>query len=248
MILLAGSSCYRQNIMFQTEEFETDAAVYQKLKEAETSYILRPYDKITVKIATNKGEALVDPNNQLRSELGIKGSEESSKEEQIPIYALREDGIVKLPLIGEMKLSGYTLHQCDSLLANAYQAYYKEPFVVTKVKNKRVFVLNDVQSMVVPLDNENMNLIEVLALSGGITGTSKSHNIRLIRGDLKNPYVEVIDLSTIEGMQAANLQLHNQDIIYVEPVRQVFREAGRDFLPYINLITSITTIFVLLSR
>jgi polysaccharide export outer membrane protein len=234
--------------MFKTEEFETDAEVYERLKKAETSYILRPYDKITVRIATNKGEALVDPNYQLRTELGIKSNEEGGKEDNQPSYELREDGIVKLPLVGEMKLSGFTLAQCDSILASAYQTFYKDPFVVTKVKNKRVFVLNDRQSTVIPLDNENMNLIEVLALSGGIISSSKAHNIRLIRGDLKNPYVEVIDLSTIEGMQAANLQIHNQDIIYVEPVRQVFSEVARDILPYITLITSITTIFVLLSR
>lgn len=53
---------------------------------------------------------------------------------------------------------------------------------------------------VVPLDNEGMSLIEVLGLAGGITG-SKAYRVKLIRGDLRNPQVFLINLSTIEGMK-----------------------------------------------
>ena len=46
-----------------------------------------------------------------------------------------------LPLLGEVALSGLTLEETNSKLAELYQSYYKDPFVLTRYANKRVVVL-----------------------------------------------------------------------------------------------------------
>ncbi len=96
--------------------------------------------------------------------------------------------------------------------------------------------------------NDNMNLIEVLAEVGGITEAGKAQNIRLIRGDLSNPSVQIIDMSTIEGMRKASLQVEPNDIVYIEPVRRVFFEALRDVGPILSALTSVATIYLVISR
>lgn len=232
--------------MFQTEDFEMDSQIEASMKKIEAEYILKPDDKIEVKVETNKGEALIDPNYQLRSEFGSSNLNNQKNSSQLK-YLIRPDGFVKLPMVGDVKLAGFTILQADSILREAYLEFYKDPFVITQINNRRVYVFNGENGMVVPIENENTTLIEVLAISGGIGNYTKAQNIRLIRGDLKNPYVEVIDLSTIQGMQAANLNLKNQDIIYIEPVRRVVSEATRDIAPLINIITSFVTIIVLLN-
>ncbi|MEQ8560531.1 MAG: polysaccharide biosynthesis/export family protein [Cytophagales bacterium] len=247
LFLLINTSCYRQNIMFQTDEFEMDKEIAESLKKIESEYVLKPDDIIELKVETNKGEALIDPNFQLRSEFGVNNLN-SLENKSGPNYLIRPDGTAKLPMVGNIYLAGFTLYQADSVLRAEYLKFYKDPFVVTQIKNRRVYIFNGEKGMVVPLANENTTLIEALAISGGIGNYSKSHNIRLIRGDLKNPYVEVIDLSTIEGMQIANLELQNQDIVYIEPVRRVVSEATREIAPIINLLTSFVTIIVLLTR
>ena len=95
----------------------------------------------------------------------------------------------------------------------------------------------------VNLDNENMNLIEALALAGGLTNTGKSYKIKLIRGDLRNPKVMLIDLSTIEGMSQSNLLLQSNDIIYVEPVPRVSQELLSQLAPIIGIITSLALVY-----
>jgi polysaccharide export outer membrane protein len=104
-----------------------------------------------------------------------------------------------------------------------------------------------------------MNLLEVLALAGGVDGNGgggaggvyryggKTSNIRIIRGDLKNPQIEQIDLSTIAGMRRANLQMEPNDIVYIEPVRREFLEGLTDAAPVFSaaatLLSAVSVVF-----
>src|SRR5690606_14789933 len=103
-----------------------------------------------------------------------------------------------LPMVGDIKLEGYSIRQADSVLSVEYGKYYYNVYVNTQIVNKRVVVLGSVGSKVIPLENDNISVIEVLALYGGVGSDSWSNNIRLVRGDLKNPDVSILDLSTIE--------------------------------------------------
>ena len=58
---------------------------------------------------------------------------------------------------------------------------------------------------VVGLNESPTNLFEVIAKSGGIGNDLKSYKIKVIRGDLKNPQITIVDLSSLEGMRNADL-------------------------------------------
>ncbi|WP_303310158.1 polysaccharide biosynthesis/export family protein [Hymenobacter sp. BT730] len=290
----ASSRLYKQNIMFRTEG-STAVVDTSKLRDAlgrlGRNYIIRPNDYLQVRVYTNRGERLLDPNGELRFgvpgnqsvQSGVSGSTLNNNNAQgagnlsIPRggdvgskpageaeFLVQADGRVKLPMVDFVKVSGYTLVQADSVLQLRYNTFYKESFVATRVTNSRVFVLGAPGGRIVPLYNENMNLLEVLSAIGGIDATGingsiggganmggrlgKAYNIRLIRGDLRNPQVQVVDLSTIDGMRKADLQIHPNDIIYVEPVRKPFTEAVADILPILSTITSVITTVLLINN
>jgi polysaccharide export outer membrane protein len=96
---------------------------------------------------------------------------------------------------------------------------------------------------VVTLKNENTTLIEALALAGGITETGKAYKIKLIRGDSRNPQVQLIDLSTIEGMKQSNMLLQANDIIYVEPVPRISNAILSQITPIVGILTSMLLIY-----
>ena len=210
----------------------------QQVVEAERTYTIQPNDLLEIEVYTNKGERIIDPDFELAKQL--QGGMQQMQRRQ-PQYLVLPDSQVMLPMVGRIPLAGYSLNQADSILARAYGSYYKEPFVLSRFVNKRVVVLGAAGSggLIVPLINQNMNLLEVLALAGGITGTGKAHNIRLIRGDLDNPQVHLIDLSTIEGMRQASLQVQSGDIVYVEPIRRLLPETIRDIGPVLGLISNV---------
>ena len=240
------SSCgiYRQNILFQVDEDETYDSLNVAVEEINGNYKIDIDDQISIQVYTANGELLIDPDNKLAETNSVN----SRTTIEPPKYLVATDGKVNLPLIGLVSLEGLTLRQSDSLLAEKYNEFYKETFVLTKLENRRVIVLGVDGGSVIPLENENMNLIEVLALAGGVTENGKAQKIRVIRGDLNKPQVQVVDLSTIDGMAKANLKVESHDIIYVEPVKIVFRETLRDVTPIVSLATSIITIIILITR
>lgn len=241
------SSCkyYSSNRLFQTQKEIISDSLLHKVKLAERTYILRTSDYITIQIFTNKGEVIVDPTGKIPSRNNAQSGGQGIVN-LVEKYLIYDTGMADLPMIGSVKLAGYSIHQADSLLSIAYTKYYNEVFVITKCINKRVILTGAFGSRIILLENENMNLIEVLAMTEQMgTATSsfaKFNNIRLIRGDLKNPNVYIIDLSTIEGLQKANLKVQPNDIIYVEPYRRVIFEGIRDITPLISLIASALTL------
>jgi polysaccharide export outer membrane protein len=237
--------------MFRTEhEYVVDTL---RIVQAEKNYSIQKNDYISLQVYSNSGERIIDPDFEL--------SKAKDQKAQEPIrYLVKVDGKVDLPMIGNTYLAGFTLYQADSILSVAYTKFYKNPYVVTRLLSKRVIVFGPspattsayagvaVTGKVIPLENENMNLVEVLALFGGIGDHAKAYNIKLIRGDLKNPDVSIIDLSTIEGMRKANLAIHPNDIIYIEPTRKYLIESLRDIAPIMSLISSLLLTAVVLFK
>lgn len=243
LFILLGSSCkvYNQNIMFKVDEQTDLDSLNAQFETLTGNYVLKPNDYISLKVFTGNGELLVDPEYELLS--GQKGQPRVEPEK----YLIDQTGKANLPLVGQVVVQGYTQPELDSVLSIQYNAYYENSYVKTSCVNRRVVVLGALDGVVVPLANESTTLIEVLALAGGIDNEDRVKNIRLIRGDLQNPSVQVIDLSTIAGMSKANLIVQPNDIVYVEPVRKVVSETFRDAAPIIGLITSVLTLVLLLT-
>ncbi|NML67270.1 polysaccharide export protein EpsE [Hymenobacter sp. RP-2-7] len=257
----ASTKYYRQRTLFRLTKGADGVVDTARLRRAvnrtSRNYRIQPNDYLNVRVYTNKGERLIDPNGELpfgspsgggsvarpattgRNTGAGAGSTGSD-------YLVQADGKVRLPIIDEVRLQGFTLLQADSVLKVRYDKYYVESFVRTAVTNNRVIILGASGGQVIALNNDNMNLLEVLALAGGVdasVGSSGRYggrvdNIRIIRGDLKNPQVQFIDLSTIEGMRRGNLQVEPNDIIYVQPVRRPFLEALADAAPVYSLAFS----------
>ncbi len=54
----------------------------------------------------------------------------------------------------------------------------------------------------------------------------------------------MIDLSTIEGINNADMVVQANDIIYVEPIADIAREVLADVTPVISLLSSALVIWI----
>ena len=237
--LLNSCTLYKQGVLLNDNDFSQ----FQKIKDtSENAYLLQAYDRINLKVYANSGELIIDPDFSLRKEIGMTNSNQGRNEH---FYTIQSDSTVYLPMLDTVRIAGLSIQQAEIFVASLYNKYYAGSFVKIEILNRRVVVISNNGSTVVPLEEENMNLFEVLALSGTITEDVKAQKIRLIRGDLNNPQVEIIDLSTIQGMTRANLKMEPNDIVYLEPVQYVFRDALRDVAPVFSLVTSIASLVIL---
>lgn len=284
ILLLSSCASYKANLMFQplNEEGEIDESqLAQQMSLATKQYVIQPGDYLSVRVFTNNGESILDPNGEVRfggpgglggvnpgtgpsaGSAGSSGagggsaaaSAAGGSADNLPSFLVQADGRVRLPMVELVAVAGRSLLQADSLLEGLYSKYYKEVFVVTRVTNRRVFVLGAPGGKVITLNNENTTVLEVLAQAGGISSLGgggemgNAHRIRLIRGaDPKTAQVHQIDLSTINGMRKASMQVTANDVVYIEPVRRPGAEALRDYGRVFAFFTGIITAMGILLR
>ncbi|MGV3586546.1 MAG: polysaccharide biosynthesis/export family protein [Adhaeribacter sp.] len=246
--------------MFRGEGSVNLDKLKQSLASVERNYIIQPNDYLDVRVYTNKGERIFDPNGELPfgapgSGTNQRGSSRAGGGQSNQIvntqFLVQYDGRVKLPMVDYVKVIGLTLLQTDSLLQTLYSTYYVDPFVTTQVTNNRVFVLGSPGGQVIPMTNDNMNLLEVIALAGGVDGNrsgggsvalgqsrfGRADKIKIIRNYMDNdPIVQVVDLTTIEGLKQASLHIEPNDVIYIEPNQRLFFEVFREIAPIVSTV------------
>lgn len=238
--LLTACSSYKRNLMFRPpEDF-----VGKKTTEADATvknYVIQVNDYLKLQVYSNKGERIIDPEGALYTEKNATGQNQVRVE---PTYLVAVDGTVKFPMIGSVALVGMTIREAEQKLQAEYDNYYKQCYVQLSFSNKRVIVLGSPGGQVVPLLNENVSVIEVIALAKGIENDGKANNIRLIRGE----DVYLMDLTTLDGIKSGNMIVQPGDIIYIEPTRRPFTEGIRDIAPLLSLLLSLTTVIVVLTN
>lgn len=233
LFLLWGCSALNQHIMLRVPknyQFDSAPAIPDSLYRVSTNDIL------SIRILASAGA----------DALG-KSATSVDRSLSVPVEF---DGKIKLPVIGRVSVRDLTRREVEDSLESWYSSYYVDPFVRVAIENRQVIVFpgSGSDAQVIKFERENMNVFEALARVGGISPQGKAHRIKLIRGDLKNPLVIKIDLSTIDGMKSADLTLQSGDIIYVDTRENLAQLYATNFQPYFMIFTSLisVTTFVLL--
>ncbi len=235
--ILSLSSCriLRPNLMLKTPK----DYVFDQLNDtmSHEEYRISPTDAVSLRILSNEGFKLVDFSNN--------GGGANVTNTSIIEALVEQDGTIKVPLIGRVKVQGLTMREAEQLLETKFSEFYVGPYVILRVTNKRVSVFpgNAGAGKVIPIVNINTTVLEALAYAGGITDDGKAYRIKLVRNAKPKPLVYLIDLSTIEGLQAGNTVVQANDVIYVEPRPRFVSRAIAELAPYISIISSAILVY-----
>jgi polysaccharide export outer membrane protein len=100
-------------------------------------------------------------------------------------FEVRMDGMITVPLVGDIVVAGKTPSQISEALTKALEAYVDAPRVTVGVKanSSRFYVLGQVaKSGEFPL-NGRTTVVQGLALAGGFKEFAKTEGIVIIRDD-----------------------------------------------------------------
>lgn len=225
--------------MFSHDEEFQAAQLSAEARALERDYTLQPNDLIKVKVYTKNGEMIIDPEYELSKEFN-----NTKQNRPDPEYLVRLDGNVLLPMVGDVKISGLTLHEANLRLKELYNEYFIDPYVITNYTNKRVTVLGATGGQLLPLTNNNITIAEVIAMAGGMKDLGNSSSIKLIRGE----QTFLIDFSTIEGYYSSNQIVQPGDIVYIEPIKRFFRGNSVEITVFLSFVTTMTTILILVLK
>lgn len=156
------------------------------------------------------------------------------------------EGTVILPLVGKVKIVGLTEGEAAEKLIKEYQRYLRTPYVTVKILDQKLFVLGEVkQPGTVLVTHGTMTLYEALATSGDLTDDALRTNIKIIRGNLRDPEVHEVDLTDMSTLRFASLMLQPNDVVYVQPrMMKAVNKNINDQKPLFELITQMLLPFV----
>src|SRR5688572_5100815 len=137
ILLLPLFSCrLNPSIMFKTGK-DYPYKVDQTIGNVE--YRLAPNDLLGFSVFTNDGFKLIDLTTGLGGiNSGTIGGTANTSDENAIQFQVDVDGIVKLPIIGKVKVTDLTIREAEKLLEEKYSVYYNKPFVMLSVLNRRV--------------------------------------------------------------------------------------------------------------
>lgn len=246
-IFLSGCSMKEYKLFQQKEEKSQDEVTVispQKYSEEVLfENMIAPNDRVNITVYIQAGQG----SQQMTSILTSKDfNNNTSIQENIGLLVTKK-GTVRLPLIGSFNISGYTQDEASEMLIKEYKKYIRNPYVVVEIQNQRVVVIGEVKNPgIVPVTNGTMNLIEAIARSGDLTDLASRTNIKIVRGNLRNPEIRNIDLTQMSAISLTSLYLKPNDILYIQPrnlkgVNQAFNEIN----PFWNMLSSVLDPFYL---
>lgn len=214
-VLFLTSCGSRKNLLFNTgnEKKIPNVPVYELQKGDTTAYrgieqILKPGDAL--QISNIKNESLIsgtsNPGETITASVGIE-------------FVIKENNYVTLPIIGNIKLGGKTILDAQDTINQLYgKAFLETPQLLLKVTNMKVTLWGEFNTNgEIKLEKNEVNLVEVLGKAGGLNNRANKKRIKIIRGDIKNPQILIVNLEDIKSLADDRLYLHNGDILYAEP-------------------------------
>jgi polysaccharide export outer membrane protein len=243
LISMVFASCgINSEFLFTTpKEFVFDVPV---IDSSSIDYKIQPNDVISFEIYTNEGALMLEAST---SSVDAQSGVRAAKIE----YLVNSQGYVEFPSIGMHKVSGLSLAEAQDYIEELYTPQFNRPFVQLKVLNRRAIVFTSPagSGSVLQLGKESISVVEALAKSGGIGQYGKADDIKLIRKlESGERLVYHIDLSTIEGLQYADMSVEAGDIIYVQPRTRISQQLSAEARSWTFLISSILILLTLPQR
>jgi polysaccharide export outer membrane protein len=159
-----------------------------------------------------------------------------------------EDGMVTVPLIGDVKAAGKTPKELAKAISGKMGYYVKDPRIAVGVKkfgNKKVFIMGQVLKPGVFEIERGDRIMDVLARAGGFNDNAIPSCTYIIRGGYEDPEIVRVNLARLlhKGDISQNVYLMESDIVYVpESEIENLNYALRKVFPSLYFAEQLSTI------
>ena len=217
----------------------------RKYETGQFAYKLQPGDLLDIKISTLTPKEF-NPFNDADPSLnagGQQGQIGSSTGESTIGYYVDPDGVLTLPLLGSLKVSGFTLVQTQDTLTSLVKKYLEKPVVRVRVQNYRFTVLGEVKTEATLLTYDNsLTMLQAIGKAGGASEFGDLSRVKVVRRFDRETYVFYVNLLNEEFLSSPFYFVQPNDVITVTPVKQ------RSYLKYVSpnlaIFTATTSLLI----
>lgn len=272
LLSVVGTGCVSRNqVLFQNKEHEayyrqlrkTNAAVIRLRPDSVAqpySYLVRPDDQLQIGFVNFPPEyayLLPTTNNQqqqiafqrqlLNGGSGLQQQRLQQQQQQQTLTAVLivdPEGNITLPQLGRVQVAGKTPLQVRKQLEETYRQYVPEAYLTIAIPSLRAYVFSNI-SDVVFLPDERTHLVDFLALSNSLDRRVRANQIKIIRGDYRNPQVIWVDLTKSDALQYPDLYIQPEDIVYIRPRDIVFVQETAAYVSMLSVFNTLLSFYVI---
>ncbi len=240
LFVILASSCgqYKRYTLLQTSKLQPDTLYKQNF----TTYRLQPADIIYVQIKSLNPEI-----TQLFSTIG-SSSQMGMGGPYLYGRSIDTQGNIQLPVIGTVYVTGLTMDEARDTIQRRALLFISDAVVETKLLSFKISFLGEMKGQVNVM-NDRANILEVLAMSGGVPYAGNPKKLLILRSENGNTRIIHVDLSKRELLSSPLYYLQPNDIIYMEPRKSAaFKLWLSDYTAYLTVFTSVTTLYLFINQ
>ncbi len=138
------------------------------------------------------------------------------------VLRISSNGTVTYPLIGNVKIGGYSVSEAEAQLAEKLKFYIRNPQVSMLIKeysNKMVYILGQVKkpSEISIPPEKTITVLEAITSVGGFTDIANTSKVKVLRMENGKQKSIDVDVNAImkQGKKALDIELLPGDVVFV---------------------------------
>lgn len=244
-ILLAVASCTspKRVVYFYTDEkADSSKEIVQALPRP--ALVIAPDDILAINISSEDAITQKDPVgifNDGGVPYNIAPTPGGMGGQTVKGYLVDSDGYIDFPVVGKIKMGGFTPAQAKTMMAERLLAYIKSPVVEVRILNYKINMMGEVGRVgPVLAPNNKINILEAITAAGDIPLTGRKDRVLIIRENTPGKLeFNRVNLNSKELFTSPYYYLQKNDIVYVEPNRLKRQQTNEFFLFYLPTISTI---------
>jgi polysaccharide export outer membrane protein len=163
-------------------------------------------------------------------------------------YLVNAQGQIEFPLLGKLFVAGLTTEAISDTIRKKLSLYYKDLFVSVNLIG-RVYIIQDNNGTVIPLQNERLTILEAMTQASNRGDYMPKDNVWIVREDSGRRQFAQLDLTSKKIFESPFFYLKSNDFIYVKPNNYTWYFSSSSPLRFaLTLLGTLSAIIVLITR
>lgn len=248
---VVGCASYEKSIYFSDDSQQGETGKMDLFE-----YHVMPKDELTITVSTSDPEVSAPFYRKIGQTKSQANIGQGMNDAKLLDYLVDNKGYIDFPVLGKIEVMGLTTRECEALIRDKLQAHLSEvPNVTVRVANFKISVLGEVNKPgTYPVEDEQINIFQALALAGDMTLLSVRDDVQLLRTDADgNKRIIHLDLTRADVTKSPYYYLRQNDVVYVRPTKARVRANSMNnntssWISWISLLATIASLIIVSVR
>ena len=199
-----------------------------------------PYDELRIMVLSSSGkeDELIKPFNAVYS---MSREYNTGNSYNLTGYLVDAEGNIEFPVLGKLHVEGLTRLQLQDTIASQLisNGQLKDPMVIARFLNFRVYFLTSSGGKVINVSNERCTFLEALAMAGGLDWYTRRDRIGVMREVDGKRVIHYLDPRSTDIFNDEFFILQQNDIIFTE--ERPYKFFYNNLSTILGLVSSLTS-------